>query len=303
MSVRPIVLAIFTAALGQLAASARAETSASASYRLEAQALTSGGGVASSASFLVRDCIGPESEAPGRSSSASFILVAGCPAALPAGLPADDDDGDGVPNGVEDAAPNGGDANGDGIPDSVQGHVASIPGADGTDGYQTLQACADPACDEPCQLRDVYAIAESALPLQQPQLYFPFGLIGFTADCPSVEILVLYHRADTVPAGAVYEKFGPTPPTFGLSSYYELPGVTFGSEAVGSDPAVASARFSLVDGALGDGTPVDGLIVDPGGPALSPLRAAPALGSAGLAAALAALCALGGAALRRRRRA
>jgi hypothetical protein len=81
-----------------------------------------------------------------------------------------------------------------------------------------------------------------------------------------------------------------------------LPGVVFGTEAVGGDPAVASARFVLTDGAVGDATPVDGLIVDPGGPALEIApAAAPLLGRAGLGVALVVLVMTAFLTMRRRR--
>ena len=44
-----------------------------------------------------------------------------------------DDDNDGVPDGDENAAPNGGDVNQDGDPDSLQSGVASFPGLVGSD--------------------------------------------------------------------------------------------------------------------------------------------------------------------------
>lgn len=264
------------------AGSVRAATSAS--FRLEYQHVSNAGGRSTSASFALTDCLGAEPEAPGRSSSASFVLYAACAAAIPAGLPADDDDGDGVDNGVEAAAPNGGDGNGDGIPDQAQGNVASLPAASGK-GYLTLEACVDGACTTPCQARQVTALAESDLPLQS-ELFFPFGLLGFTLDCSSANVHILYHSIDQFAPGTVYEKYGPNPPGSSPSFYYALPGVLFGSEAVGSDPAVASATFVLTDGGIGDATPVDGRIVDPGGPAMQTPRGVPALGAVPLALAV-----------------
>src|SRR5262249_32598343 len=52
-----------------------------------------------------------------------------------------DTDGDGIPDEVESAGPNNGDANLDGILDSTQPQVATFPNADtGTSGYITLVA-------------------------------------------------------------------------------------------------------------------------------------------------------------------
>jgi len=293
--VRATVLLVAAIAVG--AGSAQAGTSAS--FRLEYEIIDNAGGRSTSASFILTDCLGTEPEAPGRSASASFVLYAACAAAIPAGLAADDDDGDGVDNGVEAAAPNGGDGNDDGIPDQTQGNVASLPRAGGT-GYLTLEACVDGACATPCQARQVTAVAEDDLP-QQSELVFPFGLLGFILDCSSANIHILYHPIDQFAAGFVYEKFGPNPPGSSPSHYYTLPGVTFGSEPVGSDPAVASASFVLTDGGIGDATPVDGMIVDPGGPALQPPRGVPALGAGALVLAVVVLAVTAWLAQRRRR--
>lgn len=301
MTYLPVVTVLLALALSVLPPVATAQTSSSASFRLPAQALTSEGGTAGSASFRVSDCIAPESEAPGKSTSASFILYAGCPAAMPAGLANDDDDGDGVDNGVEEGAPNDGDGNADGTPDLVQGHVTSVT-APGSGAYLTIVACADAGCMATCQLRDVYTVAEANLPVQDPDLTFPFGLLGFTTDCPTVFVKVLYHSLNAFNPDVVYEKFGPNPPGSMPSIYYTLPGVIFGSEAVGPDPAVATASFTLVDGGTGDATVADGEIIDPGGPAFAlPEAPAPALGLTGMAIALALIGAIGGLAIRRRR--
>ena len=71
-----------------------------------------------------------------------------------------------------------------------------------------------------------------------------------------------------MPYYSTCRKFGPAPPYVNDPQWYTLPGVTFGTLAVGGD-SVAYAEFTLTDGQLGDGTGVDGLIVDPGGAALS----------------------------------
>jgi hypothetical protein len=287
------------ALLPLVAAATLAQPASSASFRLEYQDINAAGGRATSASFALTDCVGSAPEATGKSSSASFVLYAACAAAIPAFLPSDDDDGDGVTNGVENGAPNGGDGNDDGIPDETQGNVASIPSA-GRNGYETLVACVDAGCTMPCQARQVTAIAQDDLP-QPGQFNFPAGLLGFVLDCSQANVHILYHGFDQFPPNTVYEKFGPNPPGSATSIYYALPGVVFGSEAVGSDPAVASANFVLTDGAVGDATPVDGTIVDPGGPAFETASPAPALSPKALAAALLILTLSAFVAMRRRR--
>lgn len=279
---------------------ARAQTAASPSFRLSHQSFNSSGGRASSASFRLTDCLGPEPEAGGKSRSSSFVLYAACAAAIPAGLATDDDDGDAVPNGVEDGAPNG-DGNADGVADRIQSHVTSLPSATGQ-GYMTLEACADMACAPVCHARNVRALTESDLPVGDPRHVFPLGLLEFNIDCSPADIRILYHGLNQFVPTVEYVKFGPNPPDTPPDVFYVLPGVIFGVEAVGTDPAVASARFRLTDGAVGDDTGVDGLIFDQGGPGLpQEISAAPLLTPAGLVITLFVLVLVARAAWRRHR--
>jgi hypothetical protein len=281
-----------------------AQTSTSASFRLAHQTFDSSGSTASSANFRVTDCLGPEPEAGGRSASSSFLLFAACAAAIPAGLAADDDDADGVPNGTEDGAPNGGDGNGDGIPDRVQGHVTSLPSATGA-GYITFEACGDVACSPICQAKNVRSLTENDLPLQDPDRDFPFGLLEFGLACSPANVRILYHGSDGFTSSVGYINFGPNPPGVPPSEFYELPAVVFGVDMVGADSAVASARFTLTDGSIGDDTVVDGMIFDLGGPALpGPPQLgpapAPALDIVGMALAILVLLLISMLAFRRR---
>ena len=74
-----------------------------------------------------------------------------------------------------------------------------------------------------------------------------------------------------------YRKYGPTTPgNPATASWYDLPGAVFDSESIGGS-TVATVTLSLSDGALGDDTGVDGMIVDVGGPtALASVPASPA---------------------------
>jgi len=102
-------------------------------------------------------------------------------------------------------------------------------------------------------------------------------------------------------------KYGPTTPgNPSTSKFYTFPGAVFGSATVGGE-TVATATLSLVDGALGDDTAMDGVIYDPGGPAVQVLNGVPvpALGptaQALLFLALAGGLAIGGARRLRRQR-
>jgi uncharacterized repeat protein (TIGR01451 family) len=163
-----------------------------------------------------------------------------------------DTDGDGVPDTVEQAAPNGGDGNGDGIPDYQQITVASIPAATGN-GYLTLQSS--------CTLQEVYVVEEGDLPTDDHGHRYPHGLIAFRAPCSSATFSLFIYGSGSVSS---YRKYGPLPPG-GPAQWYQLPGATFQVVTVGSlHPR--RVNFSLTDGGTGDDTPVDGVIVDQGGP-------------------------------------
>ncbi|MEM6473129.1 MAG: dockerin type I domain-containing protein, partial [Planctomycetota bacterium] len=86
-----------------------------------------------------------------------------------------DSDGDGVPNHVEDAAPNSGDGDGDGIPDRNQPNVASIQTSVGS--YATLRM-------EPGnQFRNVQVVNPANLPTGlPPNVRFDSGLLSFEID-------------------------------------------------------------------------------------------------------------------------
>jgi uncharacterized repeat protein (TIGR01451 family) len=164
-----------------------------------------------------------------------------------------DTDGDGVADGVEQAAPNGGDGNGDGIPDHTQSTVASLPAATGS-GYLTLQSS--------CALQEVYVTTESAMPSDDPAFEYPHGMIAFRAPCSSATFSLFVYGSGAVSS---YRKYGPLPPG-GPSQWYGLPGASFQVVTVGSlHPR--RIDFSLTDGGTGDDTVVDGVIVDQGGPA------------------------------------
>jgi RNA-directed DNA polymerase len=181
-----------------------------------------------------------------------------------------DDDDDGVTAAVEDAGPNGGDANGDNIPDSLQATVASLPSAAGT-GYIAASVSG-------CTIEQVQATVPA---VPDPAYYAsPFGHLGFRIPCASATVTIYYHGTASL-ADHVYRKYGPAPGG-GTSSWYELPGVTFGQATVGGQ-TVATATLNLQDGQLGDSTGVDGAIVDPGGPARAPAPVQPVPGMGPLA--------------------
>jgi uncharacterized protein len=191
-----------------------------------------------------------------------------------------DSDGDGVDDVIEQAAPNGGDGNGDGISDHTQATVASLPAATGS-GYLTLQSS--------CSLREVYVTTESAMPSDDHGFEYPHGMIAFRAPCTSATFSLFVYGSGAVSS---YRKYGPLPPG-GPSQWYQLPGASFQVVTVGSlHPR--RIDFALRDGGTGDDTPVDGVIVDQGGPA-EPTATIPTLDQwalLALAMAMAAFAAL-----------
>ena len=178
-----------------------------------------------------------------------------------------DSDGDGVPNEVEDGGPNGGDGNGDGIPDSTQANIVTLPAANGN-GFITLIAT--------CELRDVRAVAKESLP--PTQLMFPFALVEFRLPCPTADMTALFHAGSGWQAGAGYWKYGPETPGQALTTkWYELHEAILDTTTV-AGVSVARARFTLIDGQLGDDTGIDGQIIDQGGPAVpAPSQSIPTL--------------------------
>ncbi len=205
-----------------------------------------------------------------------------------------DDDGDGVSDAIENLAPNAGDGNDDGILDSLQSNVTSLPSATSA-AYITLVSS--------CPLNwNVQVFEEDALGID-PEYQYPFGLIGFTVGCSPAMIQVIFHEVEELPLH-IYRKFGPTPPLFNFPHFYTLPdapptNVVFDSVLIGAANA-ARVSFTLTDGLLGDGTGVDGIIVDPSGP-VRLVRSVPLLTGWAWVALLTVLSAVGGFALARRR--
>lgn len=166
-----------------------------------------------------------------------------------------DRDTDGVPNNVEDDAPNGGDGNQDGVPDSQQAHVASLPGAGGQ--YVTIVGPAG------TQLTDVRYV-----PVPPPggpsRANFPVGMFEFTVTGvpPGGAAQVTF----ILPAGTQvnsYYKYGPTPGSPAPHWYKFLYDGTTGAKFNGN-----RVTLFLVDGQRGDHDLLaNGSIHDPGAPA------------------------------------
>jgi hypothetical protein len=89
--------------------------------------------------------------------------------------PATESDADGIPDAIEDEAPNDGDGNSDGIPDRLQPNVASLPnGMTGT--YITL------AVPDGMNLENVSAVLDPLYVDRPSGFEFPLGFIDFTVS-------------------------------------------------------------------------------------------------------------------------
>ncbi len=162
--------------------------------------------------------------------------------------------GDGVPDGVEEGAPNGGDGNYDGIPDSTQMNVASVA-SPLTGQYMTVAAAEGMTLTQ---------VSLSATPSagdgsQSNKVKFPLGYLNFTLAglAPGGSTSVTLFMTDTV----------------GIKTYYKYSAASGWSRfnyASGTGAEILSDRIILyfVDGGRGDADGLaNGVIVDPGGPA------------------------------------
>ncbi|MCB9851751.1 MAG: right-handed parallel beta-helix repeat-containing protein [Phycisphaerales bacterium] len=175
-------------------------------------------------------------------------------------------DEDGVDAATEDGAPNGGDGNNDGVKDSEQPNVASLPNSDGN--YLTIVAPAGTT------LANVVASSNPS-PADAPDgVTFPMGFVSFEVrglqPGASIEVRIIAQ----LPAGVeidTYWRYGPESSNTTPHWYEFLYDGTTGAELGGSE-----ITLHLVDGQRGDDdVSANGVIVDPGAPAVAPTIVAP----------------------------
>jgi hypothetical protein len=172
-----------------------------------------------------------------------------------------DTDGDGIPDAVETAGPNNGDANGDGIPDSTQPNIGTIFSPAGN-GYVTFEVSGG------CSVAQAISIyTEAQMASQDANYAYPLGLLGFRLPCTAATVKLYYHGVTTL-SGYTFRRYGPTTPgNLATTAWSNVPNVTTGTKVI-NGATVATATYSLTDGQPGDDTATDGVIVDPVGPAL-----------------------------------
>jgi hypothetical protein len=176
-------------------------------------------------------------------------------------------DVDGVDSSIEDAAPNSGDGNGDGVPDSAQDHVSSLIDARGL--YVTLAAPAG------TQLAGVFVGGNPSPDTSPDGAEFPVGFLNFSVlgvtPGGMVDVQVILHGPTDQPLD-VYWKHGPTPgqasPHWYLFDHDGETGAIIRGDVI---------TLKLRDGGRGDSDlQADGVIVDPGAPAIGGPESGPA---------------------------
>jgi cysteine-rich repeat protein len=200
-----------------------------------------------------------------------------------------DTDGDGVCDGFE--SPSGTD-------DDPMTASYQPPG-----GPLLVQLKLVSGCD---RILNFHFLHESDLPVQDPVLQFPFGLVSFKlcsdsnprdndpcdGTCTQATVKITFPNANLTQPGFVYRKFDPT-----TNMYFNPHGVTLNGNM---------ATFTLTDGGVNDTDhKINGMITDPSGPGTAgtgPRRdTAPVLSPLGLGLAAFALLSLAVFQLRRRR--
>ncbi|MBI1813578.1 MAG: hypothetical protein HYR72_01225 [Deltaproteobacteria bacterium] len=200
-----------------------------------------------------------------------------------------DTDGDGVCDGFE--SPSGTD-------DDPMTASYQPPG-----GPLLVQLKLVSGCD---RILNFHFLHESDLPVQDPVLQFPFGLVSFKlcsdsnprdndpcdGTCTQATVKITFPNANLTQPGFVYRKFDPT-----TNMYFNPHGVTLNGNM---------ATFTLTDGGVNDTDhKINGMITDPSGPGTAgtgPRRdTAPVLSPSGLGLAALALLGLAVFQLRRRR--
>ncbi len=181
-----------------------------------------------------------------------------------------DDDIDGVPDAIEQGAPNGGDGNGDGIPDYLQSDVASLlapPGGRsarrGVSDFITVELV-DKGRSECSRLMSVHSLNENTFPVD-PGYEYPYGLLRFEIpDCPGAAVRIIYHdlAGDAFDEDWGFRIFAPDQPgDLGTIRWQFMPE----AQADGN-----AWLLQLGDGELGDLRPANGRILFQGGPATLP---------------------------------
>lgn len=169
----------------------------------------------------------------------------------------DDDDGDGISNGMENNAPNEGDGNNDGILDSEQTYVTSLLNPNGNNYVVLETTCISNTSLEIFSLD--YLGTDNAFT-------YPVGLLRFVLNC-NVEAIAQIKQ--------YYYGITQDPSLFVVRKHMTDGGFRTLTEAVVAleninDESVVTVSYEVIDGGeLDDDGEVNGVIVDPVGLALN----------------------------------
>lgn len=169
-----------------------------------------------------------------------------------------DDEMDGATNQQEGAAPNNGDGNLDGVSDDSQANTASPtvndPTRRGTQSYIT--ASLTPIAGTCDRLENSFGLdLLQSVPVEQSYT-MPFnGIYLRIPDCQQAELELIYHDADFDNGNYQMRSYGLDFPNTERNSW----------NALNSSLNNVTWVFQLTDGAIGDSTPQDNVIVFQGG--------------------------------------
>lgn len=168
----------------------------------------------------------------------------------------EDSDSDGVPDEMEDAGPNDGDANGDGIPDRLQGNVSSFLN-ELSGSYVVLETS--------CTINRLAQIVGESSSVPDASYNYPAGLLNFELECEigSTQTIKQYFFGNLELEYIVARKFSPT-----SQSYNTITEAVIAEENIGGSRAI-TITYQITDGGnLDEDREVNGIIVDPSGPAV-----------------------------------
>lgn len=141
------------------------------------------------------------------------------------------------------------DGNQDGIPDTLQSHVSTLSSIQ-EGSYLTIVA------DNSLSISDEVVSSKS-----DSEFTYPFGITEFKITASNAQVKIYYHGYESL-EGFTYKKLFPD------GTYKDYDNVEFGSDILDGE-RTAYALLTLVDGGLGDfDGEVNGVIYDPGGPAI-----------------------------------
>lgn len=163
-------------------------------------------------------------------------------------IPNYDSDNDGIADNIEALGPNNGDGNGDGIADNTQNYVTTIQTIKGN--YVTIVSKGQTA------LTNVQSIESS-----EKSYIYPYGMLDFKVSASTATITMYFHSSNDL-NNYEYRKSNLA------NTFSKYRNVTFGTASLVGQ-SVATVTIELIDGGVGDYDGlVNGIIQDPGGPAI-----------------------------------